>query len=277
MDGRLFADILAGRRKPEPYLDEIEALSVEYPWFSSARVLMLRHHAAAGNRDREAELRARLATTLHAGSSHAAAVSDGRNKRSRTQAFAVDADIIVADRADERSDDKETIRRFMESDAGPIRPDGDVHPEADLSSSERVDEGAVSETLAEIFVAQGLNERAAELYRKLCLKYPEKSVYFASRIAYLTGGTEGVGSDGFSGRSLFENEGVRVERFDSLDGSVEGVDPRRLDGMVVTHYGGVEIDEPLEFLCGIVDPEALDEINNIEPHVIRTDAAETDG
>jgi len=276
MDGRLFADILAGRRKPEPYLDEIEALAVEYPWFSAAGVFMLRYHAAAGNRDREAELRARLATALHAGGSHAVAASDGR-KRGRTQSFAVDADIIVAERAEERRDDKETIRRFMESDYGPIRPDGEVHPEADLSSSERVDDGAVSETLAEIFAAQGLKERAAELYRKLCLKYPGKSVYFASRIASLTGGTEGVAPDSFQGRSLFENEGVRVEGFDSLDGSVEGVDPRRLDGMVVTHYGGVEIDEPLEFLCGIVDPEALDDINNTEPHVIRTDAAEIYG
>ncbi len=68
-----------------------------------------------------------------------------------------------------------------------------------------------------------------------------------------------------------------MERFDKLDGRVEGVDPRKLDRMVVTHYGGVEIDEPLEFICGVVDPEAFDDINKTEPPVIRTDEVELDG
>ncbi len=276
MDGRLFTDMVMGRCKTELHYDEIEALVAEYPWFSAAKVLLLRHYVAVGNREREAELRAGLATVLHAGGRYAVSVSGGR-KRARGQAFVEDADIIGTESADERRDEKETIRRFVEADAGPIRPDGAEHPDADLSSSERVDDGAVSETLAEIYVAQGLKERAVELYRKLCLKYPEKSVYFASRIASLTGHAEGVELDDFSGRGFFENEGVRVERFDKLDGRVEGVDPRKLDRMVVTHYGGVEIDEPLEFICGVVDPEAFDDINKTEPPVIRTDEVELDG
>ncbi|MDE6483239.1 MAG: hypothetical protein K2L01_05725 [Rikenellaceae bacterium] len=272
MDGRLFTDMMAGRRKTEPHYDDIKALVAAYPWFSVAQVLLLRHYAASGNREREAELRARLATVLHACGRYAVSVSGGR-RRTRGQTFVEDADIITPD----KSDDKETIKRFMEADAGPIRPDGQTHPEADLSSSESVDEEVVSETLAEIYAAQGMKERAAELYRKLCLKYPEKSVYFASRIASLTGRAEVVVQGDFRGPGFFENEGIRVERFDKLDGNIEGVDPRSLDRMVVEHYGGVEIDEPLEFILGVVDPVAFDDINKTEPPVIRTDEVRLDG
>lgn len=43
----------------------------------------------------------------------------------------------------------------------------------------------VTETLAEIFEQQGHYSKAIEAYRKLILKYPEKSTYFASRIEEL--------------------------------------------------------------------------------------------
>jgi tetratricopeptide (TPR) repeat protein len=40
----------------------------------------------------------------------------------------------------------------------------------------------VTETFANILLAQGKNDKAVEAFEKLSLKYPEKSIYFAARI-----------------------------------------------------------------------------------------------
>lgn len=43
----------------------------------------------------------------------------------------------------------------------------------------------VTETLAKIYLEQGLYPKAIEVYKKLVLKYPEKNAYFAARITEL--------------------------------------------------------------------------------------------
>ena len=51
--------MVMGRCKTELHYDEIEALVAEYPWFSAAKVLLLRHYVAVGNREREATMHIR--------------------------------------------------------------------------------------------------------------------------------------------------------------------------------------------------------------------------
>ena len=53
------------------------------------------------------------------------------------------------------------------------------------SESSRINENLVSENLAIILTKQGKINKAIEIYRKLILKYPEKTSYFASRIESL--------------------------------------------------------------------------------------------
>jgi len=75
------------------------------------------------------------------------------------------------------------IDRFLEIDPGPIRPDKETRLKGDISThSIEENESFITDTLARIYIKQGLYSKAIFAYEKLSLKYPEKSIYFATQI-----------------------------------------------------------------------------------------------
>jgi hypothetical protein len=75
------------------------------------------------------------------------------------------------------------IESFITASPGVIRADKSTSIEGDISkASSEENEAFITDTLARIYVKQGLYNKAIFAYEKLSLKYPEKSIYFASQI-----------------------------------------------------------------------------------------------
>lgn len=75
------------------------------------------------------------------------------------------------------------IDKFIESNPKIIKSE-EPPLQGDLSiAHSSTTNGIMSETLAKIYIKQQYYSRAIDIYRKLCLKYPEKSIYFAAQIS----------------------------------------------------------------------------------------------
>jgi len=76
----------------------------------------------------------------------------------------------------------ELIDKFLKEEPR-IKPLRDSSNQENLAEKNLVEAEEIgTETLAIIFAKQGLYEKALDIYKKLSLKYPEKSSYFAEKI-----------------------------------------------------------------------------------------------
>lgn len=83
---------------------------------------------------------------------------------------------------------EDPIDKFLSWGGHRVTPDGNATDEDAAAGSARLDitDDMITEELAGIYAAQGLNREAKEIYERLCLLNPEKSVYFASVIDKIT-------------------------------------------------------------------------------------------
>ena len=134
----------------------LDALVQRYPWFGPARTLRERLTG-------EADERFRLLAPWRSGGA--------------AEGELVDAEALLS------VSGEELIDRFLE--LGDLRiVAGEGEPEEEVRTAPELDDGEelVSESLAEIYRAQGLSDRAIAIYHKLSLLNPEKSIYFAELI-----------------------------------------------------------------------------------------------
>ena len=82
---------------------------------------------------------------------------------------------------------KGIIEKIIESDPGRIKLGNQKFftPNVDAKQSLLENEHLVTETLAKIYALQGNNSKAIRAYEILSLKFPQKSVYFATLIEKL--------------------------------------------------------------------------------------------
>jgi tetratricopeptide (TPR) repeat protein len=78
---------------------------------------------------------------------------------------------------------KELIDKFIAENPSITRPKAEFYNPISMAQNSIVDSSEiVSETLAKIYFQQGYCDKAIEIYEKLSLVNPEKSVYFAAQI-----------------------------------------------------------------------------------------------
>lgn len=78
------------------------------------------------------------------------------------------------------------IDKFIKEEPRISQPRRDFFSPVNMADNSSIDkEDIVSETLAKIYMSQGLLQKALKIYQKLYLRNPEKSTYFATQIEKL--------------------------------------------------------------------------------------------
>ena len=175
-------------------LEELSGVISLYPWYGGARMELCRRMSGVGalSESQIAETglhlgnRGVLSELLHAGRTvdcsdkdvhrlMQAFMPEEQALQPARKIYVVGGDYFSQDQyEDVRSDGDGIFSKF----AAKAREEGyteDVEPEAGA-------EGFCTETLAGIYLEQGYPQEAIDIYSRLSLRYPEKSVYFAALI-----------------------------------------------------------------------------------------------
>ncbi|MDD2380289.1 MAG: tetratricopeptide repeat protein [Mariniphaga sp.] len=93
------------------------------------------------------------------------------------------------DHKNKKSSPVDLIEKFLLTSPGPIRMEktertnsGEEFEKKIISKSTAETDEIITETLANIYVEQKKYDKALDAFQRLSLKYPEKSIYFATRI-----------------------------------------------------------------------------------------------
>ena len=164
----LIADPRSLTEADKPLLAE---LVQQYPWFVQAKLLLLRLATDTGDTQTAERMRNALALRLAAYPTPAILLKT--------------PDLAPL----QRRNTMDIIGEFLAVEDKRIVPDEEHYPaENDIAAESNSDSDSemVSEALAEVYARQGLYDEAIRIYRRLSLKFPEKSVYFADIIEQIS-------------------------------------------------------------------------------------------
>jgi tetratricopeptide (TPR) repeat protein len=192
MEKEKFYNLLENPEQLSPEtLPEVKKLTEEYPFFQAAWLLYLKNLQITGNPDFDAELkkaaplvadRKQLYRILNPES-----IESFGNQILELQMNAP-SEYMMEDSGESHSGNN-LIDKFLSSKPKTRKreniPDENSSKNFDneiVEKSVSESDELINETLAMLYFEQKKYDKALEAFQKLSLKYPEKSVYFASRI-----------------------------------------------------------------------------------------------
>ena len=171
---RVFGDcvrsVAGGGISSAAEIDALREITADYPWFTTAHVMLSMN---TGEEDRLLQL-------------HFSAYPRPVGKLDISlDEFGLGAKVATKESlSGVESPQDYLIDRFLQKGEYRIVPDENATEDdaAEQSGNFDFSDDVVSEELAEIYLLQGLKEQAKEIYERLSLLNPEKSIYFAQII-----------------------------------------------------------------------------------------------
>jgi hypothetical protein len=168
---------------------DLKDLTKKYPWFQLGWMLYLKNLKLIDSPDYQIELK-RVAVLVNDRKVLFNFLDfDSQRKSSKTEPESSLQDFSESENESERENGNPLIDNFLKNKPGTIRRNSDEEgaskseSRADVAEkSDTENDELITETLAAIYLQQKNYEKALAGYKKLSLKYPEKSIYFATQI-----------------------------------------------------------------------------------------------
>jgi len=170
-------------------VSELKLLTEKYPWFNLAWMLYLKNLKQIESPEYQVVLK-KVAVRLPDRKLLYNYLNADSQRKSEKAEFDNSVNLLDGlETETENGTGNSLIDNFLMSEPGTIRrilgEDNNVGSEKRIDIIEKSDaenDELISETLATIYLQQKSYEKALAAYKKLSLKFPEKSIYFATRI-----------------------------------------------------------------------------------------------